>query len=695
MLLVNLIVIYQNRTFRIIDVTHDEIVWIDIYEKNAEPEALDKEWLTELINSNEAKKTKDPFLDFEKLAPSKAQLKTRDKNWTFMQYVDANPLRLQKASWSSLYKYVQTNSEKKVSLKHFYKLLRQYLQRGQSKNSLLPDFHKQGAPNSTRKVTTKKIGRPRVVSTGTGTPITDEIKVIFRKAIDRYYQNVTRMPWSKVHERVLMNFYEKYPNLKDSEEPTVTQLKYFYKKEYQAVESAIKRNDSITYEKDVRPLTSTATAQVLGPGDIFEFDATIIDLYVVDESMQKIIGRPTLLIVIDVFSRMICGYYLTLEPPSYVLAMMSLANCLENKVDHCRKLGVNISEDDWPAIGLPTTVLADKGELLSHQVESLVSTFNVRVANAKARRGDAKGIVEQEFRTLQAAFKPYAPGVVLKETAKKRGGKDYRLDAQLTLSQFEEIIVLLIKKRNLKVMSKYDADDGIPVNLPRTPKDLWAWGINNRSGQLKSYDAHEFKVLTLPRDVATISNEGIKFQSIVYSCTEALKEGWFLRDSHKTRPPKVSIGFDPRNTNNIYIFPDKKSARFWVGNIMDRSREYANITFFEARTMMRLTKLSNDVASKANNRKRLDTETEIQKRIDAAAKRSKLKTQQESDSARLKNISKNKKEEIAKERRTRSVNAPFSTPKFSKPNNVTPLKKPDDYSIPDILDDIYGDEDED
>lgn len=695
MLLVNLIIEYKNKTYRIIDLEFEDAFWIDIYEKNADPEGIDKDWLLDLLEKNEAIKSDDPFLDFQMQSPSETQIKRRDQNWAFMQYVVSNPLRLHKSNWAKLYSEIKVASNKTVSKKHFYKLLRQFLQRGQTKNSILPDYHKQGAPGSSRTVTTNKIGRPREVSAGKGIPITPDIKQIFRQAIDKYYLKVNRMPWTKVHERVLIKFYDKYPDAKGTEQPTKIQLKHFFNREYKAVDTAKKRNNLITYEKDVRQLTSTATTQVLGPGDIFEFDATIVDLYVVDESKQKIIGRPTLLIVIDVFSRMICGYYLTLEPPSYVLALMSLAHCLENKVDYCKKLGIDIPESDWQAIGLPSTVLADKGELLSHQVESLVSTFNVRIANAKARRGDAKGIVEQQFRTLQAEFKPYAPGVVLKETAKKRGGKDYRLDAQLTLSEFEEIIIFLIQKHHLKVMPKYDADDGIPDSLPRTPKDLWNWGIENRSGKLKSFYARDFKILTLPRSTATVSNEGIKFQSTVYSCKEAIEKGWFLRDQHRTRPKTVSIGYDPRNTNNIYIFPERNSANFWVANIMDRSRAYADMTFYEARTMRRLVKLANDAATTENNRNSLQAAEEIKKRIDAANKRNKSAVYKESDSARLKNISQNKKEAIAKERLSSSVNGPAPKQKSKGFNNVTPLNKSEDYSIPDIPDDIYGDEDED
>jgi hypothetical protein len=489
MLLVNDIVDIDGQYFRVLAITPDYAIWIDIYKQYADPNGFSLDAITKAIRDKQAKVVDDPYIEDTFRKPTVAQTYRLEKNWTVICKVADDPYRLFKHGWDALYKKVINRSNPEFTQKHFYKLLRQYLQRGQSKSALRPNFHKQGAPKQPRQITNKKVGRKRSVTVGNGVPITDPIKSIFRDAIDKYYLKSTRMPWIKVHERVEQKFRMTYPEVKTADYPTVPQLKHFFKMEYKAVETAKARSTDIDFEKDVRQLTSTTTTQVLGPGDRFEFDATIIDLYLVsDNDRTKIIGRPTLLIVIDVFSRLTTGFYLTFEPPSYVLAMMSLANCLENKVDVCRNLGIKIDFVDWPSLGLPTAVLADKGELLTHQAESLVNVFNTRIENAKARRGDAKGIVERRFRTLQAEFKPYAPGVVTNETAKKRGGKDYRLDAQLTLREFEEIIVLLIYKHNLRIMPKYDADAGVPNELPRTPKDLWQWGVENRSGVLNVND---------------------------------------------------------------------------------------------------------------------------------------------------------------------------------------------------------------
>ncbi|MGA3715999.1 transposase, partial [Escherichia coli] len=99
---------------------------------------------------------------------------------------------------------------------------------------------------------------------------------------------------------------------------------------------------------------------------------------------------------------------------------------------------IEISSSDWPCVGLPDVLLADRGELMSHQVEALVSSFNVRVESAPPRRGDAKGIVESTFRTLQAEFKSFAPGIVEGSRSKSHGETDYRLDASLSVFEFTQ-----------------------------------------------------------------------------------------------------------------------------------------------------------------------------------------------------------------------------------------------------------------
>jgi hypothetical protein len=155
----------------------------------------------------------------------------------------------------------------------------------------------------------------------------------------------------------------------------------------------------------------------------------------------------------------------------------------------------------------------------------------------------------------------------------------------------------------------------------------------------------------------------------------------------------VKIGFDPRNTNKIYVFPLGQSIKFWVAQLTDRSRAYRDMTFYEAKLSIRLSKLASSEAASTNKDKQLTAEEEIQKRIDSASKRSKQNTVTTSNNARLKTIKENKKEALSNERKKRAVGNEPQKEAQTPPNNVKPFKKQDRFTHPDIPDDIYGDED--
>ena len=240
--------------------------------------------------------------------------------------------------------------------------------------------------------------------------------------------------------------------------PTPEQFRYFFKREYTAVSVAEKQCTSVDFAKDVRPLKGTSTADTLGPGHRYQIDATIADIYLVSEQDRSlIVGRPVIYFVVDVFSRMVTGMYVGFEGPSWASAMMALANAVTDKTAYCRAFGIDIDPEHWPVGGLPDVILADKGELNGTKVEPFAEAFGVRIENAPARRGDAKGIVERKFRTVQGDFKPYVPGVVGEITSRKRGGKDYRLDATLTLPEFtKQILDSVLYYNNYRPLSKYD-----------------------------------------------------------------------------------------------------------------------------------------------------------------------------------------------------------------------------------------------
>ena len=55
--------------------------------------------------------------------------------------------------------------------------------------------------------------------------------------------------------------------------------------------------------------------------------------------------------------------------------MQALAIAMTDKVKLCQQLDIDIDESDWPVMGIPDAILADRGELLGVEIESLEQSF--------------------------------------------------------------------------------------------------------------------------------------------------------------------------------------------------------------------------------------------------------------------------------------------------------------------------------
>jgi len=410
---VNEVLDYNGQLFRVLSVLAEEVVWIKVEDPKAFPSLVLIRELVKGLDEDALKRANDPFADLALVTPKRgsATQKRRDKNHALIQPIVSDPLFYEPNVRASRIKEVVANQ--KVSMPTVYTLIRRYWQQGQTPNALLPNYKNSGAKGKKRKANAKKLGRPRIYTPGVGAVVDDEVERLFRITIDKHWLKDTEISFSYLHRRFKDRYEAYYPDVPEEEIPSKWQMLHFYKREYAQANSLEKRTDRIKYNKDVRPLDSTANTNVLGPGSRYEIDATIADIYLVSDSERgNIVGRPVIYLVKDVFSRMVTGFYVGFENASYVAAIQALSVAMTDKVSLCADFGFDIANEDWPTVGLPSAILADRGELLGHQIESLESNFSIRVENTPPYRGDAKGIVERNFRTLQADFKPFAPGVV-------------------------------------------------------------------------------------------------------------------------------------------------------------------------------------------------------------------------------------------------------------------------------------------
>lgn len=67
-------------------------------------------------------------------------------------------------------------------------------------------------------------------------------------------------------------------------------------------------------------------------------DHTLVDVHILADDRVHVIGRPWLTVVIDEYSRVLLGYYLSLYVPSAVSVACALSHAILPKNDFLKKI---------------------------------------------------------------------------------------------------------------------------------------------------------------------------------------------------------------------------------------------------------------------------------------------------------------------------------------------------------------------
>ena len=429
--------------------------------------------------------------------------------------------------------------------------------------ALRTDYEKCGSPGKRRDLAgKKKVGAPRTITPGVGINVDDEIRRMLRVGADFYLSrkrpalkealdHIVRIYFSKrikdQNKRVVA--FEVEPDAK----PTLRQLQYYINTHFPYRHVRRRRHGDKDWNLHGRELLGAADGDVQGPGDRFQIDATVADVYLVSQfDRRRIVGRPVIYFVVDVFSRLITGLYVGFEGPSWAGAMMTLVNMVTPKVEFCRQHGIDIEEADWPSHYAPRRIMGDRGELMSVALgANIVKSLRVEIENASPGRADLKAMVERRFGIVPAKFRQFTPGYVEKDF-NERGSRDYRLDAALDLHEFTQLVIYAVLEHNFTPIRDVRLPaDMVTDGLTAAPIDLWQWGVANRSGFLKTLTVEEVSLNVMPSDVARVTAKGIKFKGGHYSCPTAIREDWFAMARRHER--EVNVSFDPRNMGNVYL----------------------------------------------------------------------------------------------------------------------------------------------
>lgn len=456
------------------------------------------------------------------------------------------------------------NQEEKagVGINKLYNYIGRFWRGGMNPDALLPRYNKRGKwPSET--TYTKRTGRPKPEGKN-GKILTPDDEEKFSKAIREYYMADNKPTLMATYDWMIAHMYTRPhfqgdtdpEQLPPDEKPSYRQFTYWHSKNKKLVEEQKKREQN-RYELTSRGAVGKSETFIKGPGMVAQIDATIADYYLVREHHRnEVIGRPVIFFVKDVKTHMIMGMYVTLENASWECALMALKNTVEDKVEFCRRYGVTITQEEWPCHHLPVSITADNGEMGDSGVESVIARLGITIENTPPYRGDLKGIIEKNFEMVDLKLRYIVPGHVDKDDG-QRGSINRRKEACIDIRTFIQMIIrCVLYYNNHHCMKTYQRPpELIKAGIRPIPRDLWNYGMQFQSGALRVIRKEDIYRILLPKDKASVTERGICFRGLYYTCEQAKNESWFDKARIAGRW-NIPVNYDPTCLDHIYLSAD-------------------------------------------------------------------------------------------------------------------------------------------
>lgn len=291
------------------------------------------------------------------------------------------------------------------------------------------------------------------------------------------------------------------------------------------------------------------------PLALVQVDHLELPVVVVDEVDRIDIGKAWITVLIDVFSRCLAGYYITLESPGNLSLGLALAHAVLPKTP---TLGVLPYRAQWPVHGLMSALHADNaGEFHGNMLERAAGEYGIDLMYRKVKNPNYGGHIESYLGTLSDQLKQL-PGAT-REGPAALGDTDPRETAAMTLDELERYVLnLVIEYHNrphsgignmapiAKFMAGMRGEDGAtPIGRLRRPTD-----------------EKKFRLDFLPCDERCVHPKGIVWDHIWY--VDDTLQRWVNSIDPKNRDEKRKflVRRDPRDLSRLYFWdPDIQTYR--------------------------------------------------------------------------------------------------------------------------------------
>lgn len=318
------------------------------------------------------------------------------------------------------------------------------------------------------------------------------------------------------------------------------------------------------------------------PLAMVQIDHTPVDLILVDDVHRRPVGRPWITLAIDVFSRMVAGFYVSFDPPGALAVGLCLAHAILPKESWLAQHEITTS---WPVWGVMDSVHADNAkEFRGHMLRKSCQEYGITLHWRPVARPRYGGHIERLLGTLNHEIHNL-PGSTF-SNPQARGAYHAAQHAAMTLSEFERWF-------SITVVEVYH--QRLHHELGATPLQKYEEGIfgtaERPGGGLpdRLLEERRLRLDFMPYQERTVQRHGLVIDEIQYY-DDVLKPWVNAVDPSDTtgkRKRKFIVRRDPRDISRIHFYDPELKAYF---EIPYRNTAYPPMSVWELREVRRRLK---------------------------------------------------------------------------------------------------------
>jgi len=409
------------------------------------------------------------------------------------------------------------------------------------------------------------------------------------------------------------------------------------------------REGKSAYNSKLRPSAKNFEAQY--PLHIVQIDHTPLDIEIVDETYRKPIGKPNITVAIDVYSRMIYGFYLSLDDPSFYSVGQTLYLGFSPKDKYLKDLEI---DSKWEIYGVPNTIHLDNAaEFRGEQLRKVCEIFGINIDFRPRATPYYGGHIERMIETINK--ETHSLSGTTFSNPQERKEYDSSKNAVFTLKELEKYIATWITKYY---------HNTIHTALGKTPKEKFFEGLigdeNNPPVPLKILTNKELelaRISLLPYEERTIQRTGVSLFGITYY-DECLIP--FMKPTPQNKQKeKYIFRYDPKDLSRIFFYHPTLNEYI---EIPYKNLANPKITLWELKIAKEHLKEKN--LKNYDEIKIFETIKELRKMEEEAAEKTKLHRRRKENKKVSKPLSNNKEREKQKEKNSNKTSFKPKIKKF-------------------------------